>query len=244
MRILLTVTYDGSNFCGWQVQKNGRSVQSVLETALTELTGEKIKVTGSGRTDAGVHAEKQFAHFDVEKSTIPAEKFYKALNTLLPEDVKVLSSKEVNSDFNARKSAKWKTYRYSFYISPVELPLKEKYAQRIDKKLDVELMRKSAELFVGEHDFKCFCASGSSVKTTVRKIKEILIQEKEDSLKITVTGNGFLYNMVRILSGTLLAIGQGKISEENVKEMLAFGKRKLGGKTLSAKGLCLVSVEY
>lgn len=242
--IKLTISYDGTNYCGWQKQKNGQSVQQVLEKALQDLTGKKIAITGSGRTDAGVHAEGQVASFNNSSLTIPPEKFAKALNTFLPYDVRVLSSEEASKDFHAVKSAKRKTYTYSFYVSQVEKPLLERYATKVDKMPDVDLMKKGAKIFIGEHDFACFKASGSSAKTTVRTIYDISISCEEEQLKITVTGNGFLYNMVRILSGTLLELGQGRLTLENLQNMLINKDRKSGGKTLCAKGLCLKSVEY
>ena len=244
MKVKLTVSYDGTAYCGYQVQPNGVSIQQVLEESLEKVTGEKLKKVGSGRTDAGVHAKGQVVHFETPIENIPAEKFYKALNVYLPNDIKVLSSERVSDDFNARKSAKSKTYSYFCYISDVELPLKERYAVKIDSNLDVNKMKNVAKEFIGEHDFKCMCASGSGAKTTVRTIYAVDIELCGQDLTVSVTGNGFLYNMVRILVGTLIDAGKGKITVEQVKEMLTSGKRILGGKTLPAKGLCLMKVEY
>lgn len=244
MTVKLTLSYDGTEFCGWQIQPNGITVQQVLEDALFAVTGEQIKVTGSGRTDAGVHAQGQVAHFEIEKENIPAEKFSKALNAHLPANVKVIKSEKAEQGFNACRNAKKKTYSYSLYLSDVELPLKERFAVKIDKKPDLELMKKTAQLFVGEHDFKCFCASGSSVKTTVRTIYYIDIEHFGQDIKISVCGNGFLYNMVRSLVGTLLDAGYGRITESQIKEMLEQKDRSLCGRTLPAKGLCLESVDY
>ncbi len=243
MRIKLTVSYDGTDFCGWQVQPNGVTVQRTLADAIFELTGEKVVLTGSGRTDAGVHAEGQVAHFDTQ-SFIPPEKFYLALNALLPSSVKVINSERVADDFDACRTAKKKTYEYSFYKSEVELPLKERFATRISKTVDVEKMRAVATAFVGTHDFKAFCASGSAVKTTTRTIYNIDITEAGADVKISVCGNGFLYNMVRILAGTLLSAGEGKLDKATAEKMLTVGDRTLGGKTCPAKGLTLKSVEY
>ena len=244
MRIKLTLTYDGANYCGWQVQKNGVSVQAVLKSAVYDLTGENLSVTGSGRTDAGVHAQGQVAHFEVEKENIPPEKFAKALNARLPSDIRVIKSERVSENFHACKSAVRKTYCYTFYKSQVELPLKERYAVRIDESVDTEKMREVAKAFIGEHDFKGFCASGSAVKTTVRTIYNIDISETDGDLKIFVTGNGFLYNMVRMLSGALLLAGEGKLTKAQAEETLKKCERVLGAKTCPAKGLCLLSVEY
>ena len=198
MRIKITVSYDGTAYCGWQVQPNGVTVQEEIEKAVLVATGEKVRVTGSGRTDAGVHAKAQVAHFDTN-CTIPPEKIYKALNVHLPSDIRVLSSEQAEDEFHACTWAKKKTYCYSLYLGQVENPLKERYAVKIDGQLDLEKMLDGAKAFVGEHDFKAFCASGSSVKTTVRTIYDINIDQLGQDLTITIKGNGFLYNMVRIM---------------------------------------------
>ncbi|MBQ3219600.1 MAG: tRNA pseudouridine(38-40) synthase TruA [Clostridia bacterium] len=244
MRIKLTLGYDGTSFCGWQVQKNGDTVQENLENAVFKVTGEKVRVTGSGRTDSGVHAMGQTAHFDTECKTVIPEKFYRALNAHLPESIRVYSSEKVADDFDACRTAKKKTYRYSLYLSEIENPLKERYAVRVDDKLDLKRMRECAKVFLGEHDFKCMCASGSSIKTTVRTLYNIDIEKDGSDLTISVCGNGFLYNMVRILVGTLLKAGRGETDEKELSKMLENKERALGGKTLPAKGLCLMKVEY
>lgn len=244
MIVKLTVSYDGTNYCGWQVQPNKITVQEVVEKALFTLTGEKIKVIGSGRTDAGVHAEGQVAHFKREKENIPPEKFALALNIILPDDVKIVKSERADDDFSARRSAKRKTYVYRTYVSTAILPLKDRYAVQLEKQPDVSAMKACAKLLEGEHDFKAFCSSGTSVKTTVRTVYSIDIEERGNEIIFSVTGNGFLYNMVRIIVGTLLAVGRGKIGKKEVEDMLATGKRALGGKTIPAKGLTLLSVEY
>lgn len=243
MRIKLVISYDGTNYCGWQRQKNGVSVQETLESALYELTKESVTVTASGRTDAGVHAQGQVVHFDTE-SSIPHDKFYLALNPFLPKDVKALSSERVDEQFNARKSAKKKTYAYEFYISEVELPLKERYAERLERAPDLIKMRSAGEKFCGEHDFKAFSATGSLVKSTIRTIYSVDIVEVENGLKILVTGNGFLYNMVRIIAGVLLDVGLGKKTEQDIVLAFNTGKRETLGKTLPAKALTLISVIY
>ena len=243
MRIKLTISYDGTDFSGWQRQKDKITVQQTVEDAIFTVTGERVKVVGSGRTDAGVHALGQVAHFDTE-STVPPSNFAKALNTVLPNGVKVLKSEEVEKTFDASRTAKRKTYCFSLYKSDVILPLKERYSVMIRKDTDVSVMKKAAELFVGEHDFKSFCASGSSAKTTVRTVYSVEIKEEGEDVKVYITGNGFLYNMVRIIVGTLVECGQKRIDERAVKTMLNEKRRNIGGRTLSAKGLCLVSVEY
>lgn len=244
MKVKLTLSYDGTNYCGWQVQPNGVTVQEILETALEKLTGEKIKVVGSGRTDAGVHALAQVAHFEREKENIPPEKFKKALNTILPNDIKIIDSERVSDEFDARKSAKKKTYVYGFYVSDGVLPLKERYRTQLENRVDVDKMRAYSRILVGEHDFKAFCSSGTGAKTTTRTIYNIEIKENGNELDFFVTGNGFLYNMVRIIVGTLIGAGQGKLGKEEIEKMLSTGERALGGRTLPAKGLSLLSVVY
>lgn len=244
MRIKLTLGYDGTNYCGWQRQPNGESIQSRLEKAIETVIGKKVKVVGSGRTDAGVHANGQVAHFDADGTTIPPERYANALNTALPPDIRVYKSELVADGFNACRSAKKKTYKYSFYVSETENPLKERYALKISPKTNVDAMVNASEIFVGEHDFKAFKASGGTSKTTVREIYSVDFETDGQNLALCVTGNGFLYNMVRIMAGTLLAVGEGKLTEDGLRNMIKTGERKLGGKTLPAKGLCLEKVEY
>lgn len=243
MRIKLTVEYDGTNYAGWQRQKNAPSIQQTIEEAIYSVTKEEAKVCGSGRTDSGVHALGQVCHFDTN-STIPPENFYKALNIVLPNDVKIIKSEKASENFNACRNAKRKTYCYTFYTGDTIKPLYERYAVKIDGKVDVSLMKECAQILVGEHDFKCFCASGSETLTTIRTLYEVSVNEENDLIKIIVTGNGFLYNMVRIIAGTLLAVGQKRITKETVIEMLEKKDRSLGGKTIASKGLCLVEVKY
>lgn len=242
MRIKITVSYDGTDFVGWQRQKNGYSVQQSIEEAIFSLTGETVSVTGSGRTDAGVHAEGQVAHFDTE-SSVPPEKFYLALNPFLPDSVKILSSERVKDTFHSVRCAKKKTYCYSFYFSSVPLPLKERYATRTDS-VDVEKMRDALSLFIGKHDFKAFSSVGSSVKTSEREIYDAKLIEENGFLRLYITGNGFLYNMVRIIAGTVLAVGQGSKTKDDIINAFVDGERNYAGKTLPAKGLTLKSAEY
>ena len=243
MRVKLLISYDGTAYCGWQVQPNAVTVQEKIEQAIFEITGEKVRVTGSGRTDAGVHALGQVAHFDTN-STIPPEKFFLALNIHLPDDIKVIKSERAEDDFHSTRDAVKKTYRYSTYVSQSILPLKDRFAVQVEKMPDVQKMKETALILLGEHDFKCMSASGGGAKTTVRTIYSIDIIEKDGQIDFYICGNGFLYNMVRIMVGTLLKVGSGKIKREDVIKMLSTGKRSLGGKTLSAKGLTLMKVEY
>lgn len=243
MKVKLTISYDGTNYCGWQRQSDKPTIQQTIEEAIFECSKEEVRICGSGRTDSGVHALGQVASFETN-STIPPENFYKALNIVLPNDIKILKSERAEDNFNACRSAKKKTYCYTFYTADTIMPLYERYAVKIDGKVDVDKMKKASKLLVGEHDFKCFCASGSSTLTTVRTLYDVSVVQENDLIKIYVTGNGFLYNMVRIIAGTLLFIGQGKLDEKVLTEMLEKKDRKLGGKTISSKGLCLVKVDY
>ncbi len=243
MTIKLTVSYDGTSYCGWQNQKNGLSVQQVLEDGFFAAFGKRVNLIASGRTDAGVHAEKQVVSFNSDGLTLPPEKFSAAVNSFLPDDVKILKSERAPDDFNARKSAKRKTYRYSLYFSETILPLKDRYSTRVYPVPDVEKMKSAAEKFIGTHDFKAFCASGSSVNTTVRTIYSIDVTETSDGAEISVCGNGFLYNMVRTLCGTLIKCGYGEYDDDDLAAILN-GNRSRCGKTLPAKGLTLLSVEY
>jgi len=247
MRIVFTVAYDGTHFCGWQVQKNKRTVQGVLERAIAEATGESVRVTGSGRTDSGVHAAGQVCHFDITTS-IPPEKLYLCVNQALPPDVSVLSSGAAEDGFDCSRSAKKKTYRYCIYSAPAKNPLLERYCVKVAAYPDISLMRKAAKYFVGEHDFKAFCASGSSAKTTVRKIYSLDISEEEifgaKVISFYVCGGGFLYNMVRSMAGELLEVGFKRLPPEAVKKSLDIPDRSAIGRTMCAKGLTLMSVEY
>lgn len=243
MRIKLTIQYDGTSYCGWQRQKNGVSVQETIENAVEKLCGKKASVTGSGRTDSGVHAKGQVAHVDVD-GNIPPERLYLALNTLLPDDIKILSSRQVDESFHSRFSAKKKTYVYRFYVSEVILPLKDRYAVKISAAPDIEAMRRVGKVFCGEHDFAAFRGTGSEVKDTVRTIYRLSVEKTDGGLEISVTGNGFLYNMVRVMAGTMLAAGYNELTGTDVENALKTGKRDKLFKTMPAKGLTLESVEY
>ena len=243
MRVLLTISYDGTDFCGYQIQPNGRTVEEELEKALFKLTKQQIKTYASGRTDSGVHALCQKVHFDTS-ATIPAESFAPALNAILPSDLKVLKSKKVSDSFNARYSAKKKTYKYSLYVGDFEEPIVSRYKTLISKMPDIALMKACAKAIEGTHDFKAFMASGSSVKDTVRTVYSIKTVKKGRFIDIYVTGNGFLYNMVRIISGAMVAVGEGKLDVKEVEKTLLLGERPIKIKTMPAKGLTLYSVIY
>ena len=241
--IALFISYDGTDYVGWQRQKNGLSVQELVENAVFEVTKERATVTASGRTDAGVHAKEQVANFKTN-STVPPEKFALALNSHLPQDIRVLKSERAPDEFSARYSAKRKTYRYSLYVSDCQNPLKDRYALNVYPRPDVEKMREIAKEFCGEHDFKSYSSTGSSVKTTVRTIYSIDISESGEDITIDVCGNGFLYNMVRIISGALLAFGYQKVEKTDLLRGFCGEKRPNAVKNLPAKGLTLLSVEY
>lgn len=247
MRFVLVIAYDGTAYAGWQCQKNAQSVQEVLENAIENALGTRVRVTASGRTDAGVHALGQTCHFDGDFS-VPPEKMPDCLNRFLPADIRVLKGYGADESFDCNRSAKRKTYRYSLYASPWELPLKSRYAVRVDGLPNIELLKENAKLFEGEHDFKAFCASGSAVKTTVRTVYEVRVEQTQsESVKgvdVFVTGNGFLYNMVRTMVGELLELSAGKRTRESLALAYQTGQRELLGKTMPAKGLTLVSVEY
>ena len=243
MRVLIRVEYKGTDYCGWQRQKNGLSVQEVLAKAVFETTGEASVMHGSGRTDAGVHAIAQAVHFDTHTS-IPLSKLPIAVNAHLPANIRVLSAREVAPDFNARFDPKQKTYLYKLYVAPVSSPLREGLFAFVHKKPDLEKMRKAAEYIVGEHDFKAFQAAGGHVKTTVRTITDLRIEENGEEFTFEVTGNGFLYNMVRIMVGTLYYVGIGKIDAEEIPDILLSGKRDRAGKTMPPEGLYLKKVTY
>ena len=244
MRIVLKIQYDGSAYCGWQVQPNGITVQETVEKAIEKLAGEKVSLVASGRTDSGVHAACQVAHFDTDNSLIPPDKFSYALNPILPEDIKILSSYLAPEGFHARFSAKRKTYEYKMYKSEHPLPLKRRYAANVSPLLDVEKMKEAAKVLVGKHDFKCFLAANSSVKDTVREIYSSYIREENGEIIYSVTGNGFLYNMVRIIAGTLVKAGEEKISAKDLEKIIENKDRSSAGATMPPEGLTLISVEY
>ena len=248
MRYVLKIAYDGTAYAGWQRQKNAPTVQQILEETILSTLGQDLRVTASGRTDAGVHAAGQVCHFDSDAITVPPEKMPDCLNRFLPPDIRIVEGWGADETFDANRSAKRKTYCYSLYVSPREMPLKERFAVRIDNAPSQAQLQEIAHLFEGEHDYKAFCASGSSVKTTVRTVYEVRVEESESfssrDIRIYVTGNGFLYNMVRTMVGELLDISWNKRTKESLQEAFETGKRELLGKTMPAKGLTLLQVEY
>ena len=240
-RIMLRVAYDGTGYSGWQEQENAITIESELNKALSSVTGEDISVIGASRTDAGVHAEGAVCVFDTN-SRIPAEKFSYAANTRLPEAVRVWESTEVEPDFHPRHCNSEKTYEYRIWNDDFDNPLMTRYTHFIYRDIDVDAMDRAAQCLVGEHDFKSYCSTKAEVLSTVREIVSIRVErDSVDSrlIRITVTGKGFLYNMVRIIAGTLIEVGTGLRTVESVKTALEAKNREAAGPTAPAKGLTL-----
>lgn len=241
--IKLTLEYDGTGYCGWQIQPNAKSIQETLECSIEKLTGIRSTVIGSGRTDSRVHALGQVANFFTE-STIPKERFAAALNSVLPKDISVKNSEEVSMDFHSRYSAVEKEYKYYIFNNKVRSPIKRNYSYFVSYKLDIKAMEKALECFIGTHDFIGFMSTGSNIKGTVRTIHEASLKEKEDMIEVTLRGNGFLYNMVRIIVGTLLEVGTGKVNYMDISEIIESGDRNRAGATAPPEGLFLSKVIY
>ncbi len=241
--IKLIIEYDGKSFNGWQKQPDRLNIQGEIEKAIGEITGEEIDLTASGRTDAGVHSLGQTANFKTN-SEIPIEKFAIAINSKLKKSIVIKSAEEVDERFHSRYSVKSKTYRYTINNSAMGTALYRDMEYHFPLEVDIEKMKQAAKFFEGEHDFKAFKASGTSSKSSVRTIYKAEVIKNEDKIYIELTGNGFLYNMVRIISGTLLDVGIGKISPDEIPQIIESKDRKQAGKTLPAHGLCLIKVEY
>lgn len=249
-RIRLTIAYDGTDYCGWQIQKGEVTVEGVVSAALNELLGEAVDITGASRTDTGVHALGNVAVFDTD-TKIPPQKIALALNRYLPADIRVQKSEEVSPDFHPRHCDSIKTYEYTITNTPVPIPTLRRYSHHVYGTLQADAMREAARLLTGTHDFSAFCAAGSQVKNKVRTIYDISLVERTlppgmrgQQFCIRVTGNGFLYNMVRILAGTLLEVGQGRRTAASVEEALRSGERSQAGPTAPACGLMLIGIEY
>ena len=240
--IKLTIEYDGTNYHGWQIQQNSITVQEVVQNAIKRLLGEEIPVISCSRTDVGVHAYGQTLNF-MTHSSIPPEKFSFALNNLLPTDIVVRKSELVTEDFHARYSAKGKKYRYLVFNSIQPSALNRNRAWHVKPVLDVERMVEGSKAFLGEHDFAAFQATGGQVRSTVRTIYNIIVNKMPDNIiSIEVEGNGFLYNMVRIIAGTLVYVGLGKLRPDEVTEIIESCDRKRAGITAPAHGLYLIEV--
>ena len=242
-RIKLTVAYDGTNYCGWQIQPNGITVEEVLNKKLSKLTKEDIRIIGASRTDSGVHAMGNVAVFDSE-TTIPPERIAYALNQRLPDDIVVVSSEEVPADWHPRYCNCTKTYEYHILNAQIPDPNRRLNRYFVSYKLDLDKMREAAGYIIGEHDFASFCNVRTNVEDTVRTVYTLDIEKKDDEITIRITGNGFLYNMVRIIVGTLLRVGRGFYTPEQVKEILEAKNRKAAGVTAPPHGLMLVKIDY
>ena len=242
-RIKLTIAYDGTNYCGWQIQPNGITIEEVINKALSKLTGENILVIGASRTDSGVHAMGNVAVFDTE-TTIPPEKIAVALNQRLPEDIVVTKSEEVPLDFHPRYCDCSKTYEYHIINTRIPVPTKRLTNYFVSYVLDIDKMRQAASYLVGEHDFVSFCNVRTDVENTVRTITALDIITNGNEITVRITGNGFLYNMVRIIVGTLIRVGRGFYEPEKVKEILEAKDRKAAGVTAPPHGLMLMEINY
>ncbi len=241
--VRLVVQYDGTDYAGFQVQPDRPTVQGTLEEALGKLLNETVRVAGAGRTDAGVHAEGQVVSFTTD-SVIPLERIVPALNALLPPPVVALCAEEAPPGFHPRFGARRKEYRYRILNRELPSPFEGRFAWHIPEPLDVAAMQAAASELVGEHDFAAFCAAGGAARTSVREVLELSVERRGELIEITVLGNGFLYMMVRIIVGTLVEVGRGRMSPARVREILASRDRTRAGPTAPPRGLALIRVEY
>lgn len=242
-RVKLIIAYDGTNYCGWQIQINGITVEEVLNRAISELTGVETTVIGASRTDSGVHAMGNVAVFDTE-SKIPGEKFSFALNQRLPNDIRIQKSEEVPLDWHPRFCNSTKTYEYKILNRKFDVPTQRLYTHFVYMPLNVEKMKEAAKYIVGEHDFASFCSSGSQVENTIRTVYRLDVEKNDDIISIKISGNGFLYNMVRIIVGTLIKVGLGVYPPEYVEEIIEAKDRNASGPKAPACGLMLVNIDY
>ena len=242
-RIFLEIAYDGTNYCGWQVQNNALSVQEVLDRTLSEWLQEDIHTIGASRTDAGVHALGNVAVFDTE-TLIPGDKYAFGLNSRLPDDICIQQSFEVPPEFHPRFTETVKTYEYKILNRKFPDPTRRRDSLFYYGRLDHEAMNEAASYLAGPHDFKSFCAAGHDAKTTVRTIYSAFVEKDGDMIRFEITGNGFLYNMVRIIAGTLIEIGKGAMKPDDMKRIIQAKDREAAGPTAPAHGLTLVGIEY
>jgi len=243
MRFYLEVAYDGTNYSGFQCQNNAVAIQDILNAALSDLFGTPVKTTGASRTDAGVHSRGNVCIFDVETRIKPSRIRF-ALNTRLPEDIRVMKSLRCADDFHPLRCSSVKTYRYRIWNGVIEDPTKRLYYTHFHYPLDIDKMNEAASCLIGEHDFASFCAAGFTGDSTVRTIYESHVERCGDEVIYTISGNGFLYNMVRIIAGTLIRIGNGKWDASYMKTVIEGKDRELAGDTAPAKGLTLEKIEY
>ena len=244
MKILLTIAYDGTNYFGWQLQDDFVTIQGEMEKALAKLFNKRLEIRGASRTDRGVHAYGQRAVFTID-TTIPMQGIPYAINNILPRDIRVHSAKVVERSFHPQYDALYKIYTYKIYNSKFIDPILNNYTWHVPQQLDINKMQEAAKSLIGTYDFAAFCATGSSTKTTVRTIYSIDITTTEEkSIVIKIKGNGFLYNMVRIITGTLVYIGYGKLQVADMAKIIMSKDRTKGGITAPPQGLCLTHIEY
>ena len=243
MRVKLIVAYDGTNYCGWQIQDNGVTIEEILNKELSNLLKEDIHVIGASRTDSGVHALGNVAVFDTE-TRIPAEKISFALNQRLPDDIRIQNSCQVKDDFHPRFCDTIKTYEYKIWNNRFPNPVVRLYSKFVYYNLDIEKMEKAAQYLIGEHDFKSFCSTRTQVENTVREVTDINFRKEGNMIIMQIKGYGFLYNMVRIIMGTLLTVGMGMYEPEYVEKILEARDRSTAGPKAEACGLTLVGIEY
>ncbi|MFT8314766.1 MAG: tRNA pseudouridine(38-40) synthase TruA [Clostridium sp.] len=241
--VKLTIEYDGTNYSGWQIQNNAITIQQILEESLKDITGESLKIIGSSRTDAGVHARGFVGNFLTE-SKIPSDRFRNILNSKLPEDIVILNSEEVELNFNSRFNSKGKTYSYTVLNTPQRPAIGRNYVYHFRRNIDVALMVDASKQFIGTHDFAAFKSSGGNTKTTVRTISSLKIVKQGDYIIFTITGDGFLYNMVRIIVGTLIEVGLKRVEAKRIKDILISKDRTMSGPCVPPGGLCLEKVYY
>ena len=244
MKYLLTVAYNGKNYCGYQKQKNGISIQEKLTEASECLFGEGVNITGCSRTDSGVHARGFKATLECRQTSITVDKIPTALNTVLPDDIAVLDAEVVSDTFHPRYDVKSKEYRYIIHDGKVRDPFLSGRAYHYPKTLDHNVMNEAASCFVGEHDFASFMASGSKIVDTVRTVYSCNVTREGDMITVSITGNGFLYNMVRIIVGTLISVSDGKIKPNEITSIISAKDRSRAGSTAPAHGLYLYDVKY
>ncbi len=242
-RILILIQFLGTNYSGWQTQPQEKTIQGTIEDAIFQATGERVSLFSSGRTDAGVHALAMPAHFDTNTRISP-QNIYKALNAYLPSDIRILCSKEVSSDFHARFDVKEKTYGYKFYVSNNILPYFATTEAQVVEPFDCKTANACVQYFLGTHDWKGFCSAKTATKTTIRTITNIKLNKIDNHYELVVTGDGFLYNMVRIIAGTIIEVGQGKIKPNDIPDIIDSMVRTRAGKTAPACGLVLKEVKY
>ncbi|MGG7096774.1 tRNA pseudouridine(38-40) synthase TruA [Clostridium sardiniense] len=242
--IKLTIEYDGTNYLGWQKQKSSKNtIQETIEIAISKIVKNEVAITGSSRTDSGVHAKGMVANFYTD-SNVPPEKFREAINTKLPDDIAIVKSEEVSEEFHSRYDSKGKTYCYTLINREEKVALYKNFSYHVRETLNVDEMKKACKYFIGKHDFKAFKTTGSSVKTSTRTISDLHIEKEGKFIRIFITADGFLYNMVRIIVGTLIEVGRGKIKSESIKKIIEEGKREEAGFCVPPNGLVLEKVYY